>query len=121
MHEFPCFYGNDAHAPTVVSRPFFLAPAKTAWERGYSSACASATVQPPPQLQGRPQPPQVCVPQRSDVGTNSAESIRQLGDEEMYNNAFRPDPFPVKEEYGKKLFPVCLDEAIPMAVLFGVE
>ena len=35
MHEFPCFYGNDAHAPTVVPRPFFLAPAKTAWERGY--------------------------------------------------------------------------------------
>ena len=87
----------------MVPRPFFLAPAKTAWERGYSSACASATVQPPPQLQGRPQPPQVCVPQRSDVGTNSAESIRQLGDEEMYNNAFRPDPFPAKEEYGKKL------------------
>ena len=29
VHEFPCFYGNDAHAQTVVSRPFFLAPAKT--------------------------------------------------------------------------------------------
>ena len=28
MHEFPCFYGNDAHAPTVVPRPFFLAPQK---------------------------------------------------------------------------------------------
>ena len=26
----PMFY--DAHAPTVVPRPFFLAPAKTAWE-----------------------------------------------------------------------------------------
>ena len=24
------------HAPTVVPRPFFLAPAKTAWERGMS-------------------------------------------------------------------------------------
>ena len=28
----PMFYGNDAH---TVPRPFFLAPAKTAWERGY--------------------------------------------------------------------------------------
>ena len=28
MHEFPCFYGNDAHAPTVVPRPFFPSPAK---------------------------------------------------------------------------------------------
>ena len=70
-------------------------------ELSTSSACASATVQPP-------QPPQVCVPQRSDVGTYSAESIRQLGNEErlwLYNNDFRPDPhhaFPTKEEYGKK-------------------
>ena len=31
----PMFLWNDAHAPTVVPRPFFLAPAKTAWERGY--------------------------------------------------------------------------------------
>ena len=41
MHEFPCFYGNDAHAPTVVPRPFFLAPAKTdAYIIRFSRACA---------------------------------------------------------------------------------
>ena len=48
------------------------------------------------------------IPQLSDLGTYSAESIRQLGNEErlwLYNNAFRADTrqaFPAKEEYGKK-------------------
>ena len=70
-------------------------------ESNTSPTCASAAVQPP-------QPLQVSVPQRNDIGTYSAESIRQLGNEErlwLYNNAFRPDPhhaFHVKEEYGKK-------------------
>ena len=41
MYKRPSFYGNDAHAPTVVPRPFFLAPAKTAWERGYAMLCYS--------------------------------------------------------------------------------
>ncbi len=59
--------------------------------------------------QGCPSPRYAYVPQRSDLGTYSTESLRQLGDEErlwLYNNAFRPDPqyaFPlIKEDYGKK-------------------
>ena len=90
------FVPSSPHSPTLPKRA-----RGGQSELSTSSACASATVQPP-------QPPQVCVPLRSDVGTYSAESIRQLGNEErlwLYNNAFRPDPhhaFPAKEEYGKK-------------------
>ena len=87
------FVPSSPHSPTLPKRA-----RGGQSELSTSSACASATVQPP-------QPPQVCVPQRSDVGTYSVESIRQLGNEErlwLYNNAFRPDPhhaFPAKEEY----------------------
>ena len=90
------FVPSSPHSPTLPKRA-----RGGQSELSTSSACASATVQPP-------QPPQVCVPLRSDVGTYSAESIRQLGNEErlwLYNNAFRPDPhhaFPAKKEYGKK-------------------
>ena len=90
------FVPSSPHSPTLPKRA-----RDGQLESSTSSACASATVQ-------RPQPPQLCVPQHSDIGSYSAESIRQLGDEErlwLYNNAFRPDPhkaFPAKEEYGKK-------------------
>ena len=33
-------------------------------------------------VQEQPQRPQVCLPQRSDLGMYSAESLRQLSDEE---------------------------------------
>ena len=75
------FVPSSPHSPTLPKRA-----RGGQSELSTSSACASATVQPP-------QPPQVCVPQRSDVGTYSAESIRQLGNEErLWLYAFRPDP-----------------------------
>ena len=36
IHEFPGFYGNDVHAPTMVPRPFLLLP-ETAWNETRSN------------------------------------------------------------------------------------
>ena len=36
IHEFPGFYGNDVHAPTVVPRPFLLLP-EMAWNETRSN------------------------------------------------------------------------------------
>lgn len=101
--EAPLFVPSSSHSSSLLKRARGGQP-----ESSTSSApgSASATLQPPRDL---PQPPQVlCVLQRSDLGTCSAESLRQLGDEELlwlHNNAFIPHPlyaFPAKEEYGKK-------------------